>query len=217
MAWTLETDLLDAAGSTVLRDALCRLGLIDHSCVAYSLRDEWKWERGGSETYLYPFDVIADGEQTRCLLKACVTVGKMDGVDRYLDEWLFRRQTIARRGVSVPYLYGRVRGSTIEEFVPYTFKEAITVGVGNRQATLAAALGRTAGHLAKCGFVTLDLRRLRSRGFDAVVVDFGEDLGPPGVTTSDNASALDAALELLDDCGTDPSHLKELIEAYESV
>ncbi|MGH3811082.1 MAG: hypothetical protein ACRDUV_01320, partial [Pseudonocardiaceae bacterium] len=67
-------------------------------------------------------------------------------------------------------------------------------------------------------FVPLSADDWRSRGDDVVLVDFGQDLGPPGVGHGSEAGLLSEVLDNVDRAGIDlsPTELVLVSSSYES-
>ena len=195
MGWTLESELCGAARASSVSEALAALGLLSNRNEQYELVTDGTWTRGGAETYLYSFAVTSDSGAYAVVLKACVAIGSLDGVERILSDWLHRRQALARFGIATPYLYFRHNGSIAEERIEMTVKEAIGRRDRSGQMEIIRQVGRLAAVLGWLGFPVLSLHDLRSRGDDVVLIEFGEDLGPQGMVSRDSTSALDVALE----------------------
>lgn len=68
------------------------------------------------------------------------------------------------------------------------------------------------------GFVPLSAHDWRSRGDDVVLIDFGQDLGPPGVGKGSEAGLLSEVLDSVDHAGIDlsPTELMLVSATYES-
>lgn len=117
------------------------------------------------------------------MAKACV---KMCAKET-MDDWVARRSVIEEAGVSVPKLYSVQVATLIEEFIPYSFKEAHSLADRSEQENLAEQFKCTFSTLLDLGFNPISLHDIRSRGDDAVIIDFGFDLGSP----SENARPVD--------------------------
>lgn len=177
--WTLERELIGATGASDLGSALARLGLIPRAGSPYELKVIRDWYPSGSETYVLEANITVKDVKQGIVLKACVAMGDLTGVDGILSSWLFKRQILARSGVSVPYLYCRYKGSVLEERIPLLLRDAFSNSDQSVAERLSHELGRTIAATAASGFARLGLSDLRSRGSDVVVVDFGTDLGQP--------------------------------------
>lgn len=180
-SWTLEKELCKVARCTNVGHALYTLGLLSTPSSKFKLISS-KWERGGAETYLDRFQfLIRDQIPVDILIKACVTFTPGADLDSILDEWVDRRRLLSENGVKTPRLYGSGYGVLIEEFVPYELRTVLTSG-GEKPAKVLDELARYAATLSRLGFSPVDpFKDLRSHGDDIVVVDFGRDLGPPGI------------------------------------
>lgn len=211
--WTIQSDLLEATGQPTLEEALRYLGL--PSTGAEIVPEAQGWYRAGSETYLYAFRLRSGPRVTRLLLKACVAVGSLSGVDAELDQWLLRRRTLDEHSVSTPGLFYRNRGCILEEFVCYSLSSRISSISGEPRERLLFELGRTSAAIDDLGFAPTSLSDLRSRGHDVVVVDFGEDLGPAYQGSAHAGLALDCAVDLVSKCGASKLDLRALSHGYE--
>ena len=86
---------------------------------------------------------------------------------------------MADRGVKTPVLYAWGQGELLEEDVPWSLLEAIA-RVGEVPESILLGLAKLAGIVASLGFLPVELfDDLRGHGDDVVMVDFGQDLGPP--------------------------------------
>lgn len=156
------------------------------------------WYRGGAETYIMDFTVGQAGEIRRFLLKACVALGDFSGTAGIVEQWLGRREVLSANRVAVSQVHGVHSSTLLEEWIPYGIGEALSAS-GNRKGrtqSLLLQLGYLAGVLTREGFPAISLNDLRSRGRDVVVIDVGEDLGPPGVAGTDHLAILEQALSL---------------------
>ena len=177
------------------RHALMQLGLVRSLAEPVQICELADWHRGGSETYLYEFEVRTDREPVHLVAKACVVSPASGPLSEVFAEWLRRRRLLSEHGVEVPKLYTAHAATIVEEYIRFSFIEALALG---ERAQLLTQLGRTVGVLTNLGFPVLGLHDVRSRGEDVVWVDFGEDLGPAGVVTIATASVLDDALQFLE-------------------
>lgn len=182
MIWSLEGELCKLASTEALDDALVKLGLLN------SVEDQFKldagnssWRRVGAETYVFEFDVAKADSSHRYVIKACVAYGH-PSVEGILHSWIERRQLLESNGVSTPRLYGWGHGILLEEFIPY---ELPIILAQKPVQSILQCLATTYGVVARLGFVPIELfAGLRSRGTDVVIIDFGEDLGPAGMTNT---------------------------------
>lgn len=197
MTWTLESEICAAAGGGPLDRALVALGVCDEECRGCTIETEREWHRAGAETYALVAAIThSAGERTRLYLKACVALGDLSGVSRIVDEWIDRRAVVSAHGVSVPRLYAIHSGTLIEEYLPYMVLDLLHHRP--RLSALLESLGSTAGVLTRLGFPAFAVNDWMSRGEDVVIVDFGQDLGPPGMTVRSHAAVLEELLRAVE-------------------
>jgi hypothetical protein len=134
------------------------------------------WYQGGSETYVTDFLLKREGESPQHLIaKACIKMGA-----RYaMAEWFKRRERLTENGITFPVVHAIDEpGATwVEEFIPYTYKEAYDTGDDQHRSELKRRFVETFLRMEGVGFAPKGLHDLRSHGEDVVVVDVGEDLG----------------------------------------
>jgi hypothetical protein len=214
--WRASEEFADVTGMTGLQDSLVNLGLCDASHRSCELHENGSWYRGGSETYLQRLTIRHhDQSITRLLLKACVAVSlEMNGTAPIMERWIRRRKVLAAHGVATPTLHFAHRSTLCEEWIPHTIGAALN---GGHRAALLRDLGRTTGVLTGLGFPSVRIDDLRSRGDDAVVVDFGWDLGEPGQVSPYNTGTLDQVLRTLEslDPPVRPLEIQILSEGFE--
>jgi hypothetical protein len=182
-SWTLEDELCKIARVPNIGQALYALGFLSSPKAPFHIdRVDNEWVRGGAETYFYRFSVAeGDGIPKEALIKACVAFAPGNTLEKILQSWIERRELIAANGVIVPKLYGWGHGVVIEEFLPYDVHEILSRSVKPSRRILNQ-LVIYAASLSKLGFAPVGpFNDLRSHGDDVVAVDFGQDLGPPGV------------------------------------
>ena len=182
-------------------EKLARLGVIACSKDLRAIRAVRDWYRSGAETYSYVFDVSsrvrgADVTQ-RCWLKACVALGS-GGVGSIASQWLQRRALLEQFPGSTPRLFAAYKATVLEEDIRLSLTDAYRAGTSRTRVALLRSAGVLVGRLACWGFPVLDLSDLRSRGADAVVVDFGSDLGPPGLASRDQVEVLAQVLSVFE-------------------
>jgi len=144
------------------------------------------WYRGGSETYVTDFLLGNDLEQKHLIAKACIKIGSREA----MREWLTRRDVLQENGVNLPELIAVDGATIVEEYIPQGFAEAYCGSDLDQKADLKLAFVDTYKRIVGAGFSPASLHDIRSRGADAVVIDFGEDLGPPSPITSSNLSVV---------------------------
>lgn len=183
--WSLAAELQKIADTDETTDALVALGLLSQPQAAYQLRSDAEWTRGGAETYLYRFQVVEEGGPTRdVVIKACVAYSPATPLESILDRWLVRRGLLQKNGVATPHLYAWGHGVILEEYLPHPLAEVLSAPQSTRE-TLLTGIAHYAAVLSKLGFAAVaPFADLRSRGEDVVAIDFGQDLGDPGVKDS---------------------------------
>jgi len=215
--WSLERELCKLAEETDVRSALVRLGLIQAEAGAYQFNEIYPWARSGSETYSYVFGVKQPDTPDRVFrIKACVAFSHANNLDEILGSWLRRRELIAAQGASTPKLYGFGSGVLLEEEIPLDMPTALA---GRMKSPVLSGLVRTAAVLTRLRFSPVSaFSDVRSRGDDAVFVDFGSDLGEPGVASDPSELIFKQLVDQLQRWGgelstTEQHHLREAFEA----
>lgn len=134
------------------------------------------WHQAGAETYCTDFIVrLEDGNNKHLIAKACIKFAPGET----MKEWLGRRTIVQKAGLSVPELVCVDGATIVEEFIPLSFKEAYMHSSANKQQIMKNNFINTYKTLVEIGFSPLSLHDVRSHGDDVVVIDFGNDLGPP--------------------------------------
>lgn len=194
--WTLTGELCRITGTTCEAEALHALTIIPSPLTSYVLRSDSTWRRGGDETFIFRFWVSTKINQERgYIVKACVSLDIVRGIGSIINEWLQRRKILNSQGVSVPLLFYAGQGMIIEEMVPWKLRDYMADNRDEVLALLGPLVDYTAC-LSSLRFAPVDgFQDLMTHGSDVVVVDFGQDLGPPGVTRSFNLELFDAFLE----------------------
>lgn len=200
MSWSLEGELVAMAESAGTAEALKSLGVCEPTCGECRIATERDWQRAGAETYALLARVThVDQERAEIIyLKACVALGDLGGVSKIVAEWCSRRAALADVGISVPRLYGTYSGTIWEEYIPYALTDLLSQSGSAQRERLVSELGRTIGLLTGLGFPVLEISDWRSRGLDVVVVDYGEDLGPPRMVSPHHGTVLADWLALLE-------------------
>ncbi|MGH4012514.1 MAG: hypothetical protein ACRDSL_00955 [Pseudonocardiaceae bacterium] len=212
--WTLEGELATLTGTDGIASALATLGIAepDEQVVLDTVQD---WYRSGAETYSLRFSASNGSRLSEFVLKACVAYGGQPLKDIFAS-WLSRRRLLDSLGVSTPRLYAAGAAVLVEEYVPLGLIDALTSGE-YREAILRS-IGRTVGTVVSAGFVPLSAHDWRSRGNDVVLIDFGQDLGPPGVGRGSEGGLLSEILDNVDRAGVglSPTELAIVSASYES-
>lgn len=182
-SWSLEKELCNATRCSKLCEALYVLGLLSNRESRFQIIGG-EWIRGGAETFLNKFELSSqEKSDLTCIIKACATFTPGVDVESVLATWMQRRRILAESGIKTPRLYSSGSGIVIEEFIPYELS-TILKSVPKIQYELLADLVTYAATLNRLGFNPVDpFKDLRSHGTDFVVVDFGADLGPPGIVS----------------------------------
>lgn len=179
--WSLEKELCKLAGVEDFYDALRTLHIITEKCWPLNVVKSDSWERGSAETYIYKFWIQESEKQlTGYVIKACVAFSPASSLEAILNEWVERRRLVEANGVDTPRLYTYGHGVILEELIPHELKSRVIEA--SDPTVLLKQVAVVVGTLLKLGFNSINvLDDLRTRGTDVVMIDFGEDLGPPNV------------------------------------
>jgi hypothetical protein len=217
--WSLEEELQKLAGAASMSSALKLLGLLTGGCEEFTcVNPPEGWYRSGAETYIYRFRIRTGGIETPLVLKACVAFSPGRSLENLLTGWIERRKLVCSRGVRAPVLYAWGQGVLLEEYIPFTIQDLLT-GEAEPSNSLLIGLAELAGVVASLGFVPIRLfDDLRSHGDDVVMVDFGEDLGPPEMAKDNRSHIFDMLMVRLHDWGVSlsPSQSHQLRMVFES-
>jgi hypothetical protein len=182
--WTLESELCSLADTAGVGEALCRLGILQRPASEPRIEELHGWRRGGAETFIYRFRVAERDAVHVVMLKAIVAFSTARSLQELGEEWLARRHLLQEEGVRTPRLYYMGRALVVEEFIP----EGLWQHLGHRQSRnphLEDQVVHYAAALQKHGFCPLSpFHGLRTDGNSVFAVDFGQDLGPPGLSAS---------------------------------
>jgi hypothetical protein len=181
--WSLEEELCQLARAPDLAVAFAKLGFAVDGQKLPRIRTVMDWHRSGAETYSYIFAILPSSNiERRYRLKACVSFGSNTTVEGILQLWILRRSVLAAEGVTVPKLIASGSGVILEEEIPLHVSKALQ---SVSSETVLAQLLNIAAAIARLRFLPVDgLADVRSRGNDAVYVDFGSDLGAPNRVSS---------------------------------
>jgi hypothetical protein len=210
MDWNIEDELKKLSGATSVKDALTKWGFISPNggeCDLVSSPEGWY--RSGAETYLFRFRIRnADGE-IPLILKACIVFAPGRSIDSVLKSWIERRVLLSNHGVITPKLYAWGNGVLLEEEIPLDLVTALKLP-GSSLEQLLISLSAVGGVVAALRFSPIGLfSDLRSHGDDVVVVDFGQDLGPPSNTRSDPSQLLE---DLWNFCSKNDLQISEFLK-----
>jgi len=202
----IEKELLTLSGGHTIGEAALILGLLSKGQKFKAIEAPASWVRGGSETYIYPFSVVSiDGSSSPFILKAVTVFSIARSIDDILNEWVSRRKLLESTGIHVPRLLLAREGIILEEFIPYALK-AFLKEQGEID-DLVAQVFRYAGILARLGFQPIGaFHDLHTDGKNVIPVDFGEDLGPAGVSNRKTMKLYADAIDWLRKCNL---HIKE--------
>jgi hypothetical protein len=186
---SIETDITELAGCETVRQSLLKMGILTDPSEQFVVTKAADWSRTGAETFSCVVEIDC-AVPKRLMLKACVALSFATSIDDTIEEWIKRRFILEAESVGTPKLFGYGKGMILEEYIPYSLEERLSLGV--EPDLLATQLGHFAGILLSLGFRPIQpFADLRSRGSDLVVVDFGEDLGPQiAGTTVDDADCM---------------------------
>jgi hypothetical protein len=195
--WTLERELCKLTRAQTEREALFELKLLPGISTEYQVRTDVDWVRGGEETYIYRFWISKEGQESGYIIKACVTLDLERGIEGTISEWLSRRNLLMSKDISVPHLVYSGQGLIIEELIQWPLWDRMRSSPSTIAQILPLLVDYTAT-LSRLGFAPIDgFTDLRTRGSDVVVVDFGEDMGPPHMTEGPNLNLLQSLEETL--------------------
>ncbi len=139
------------------------------------------WRRGGAETYLYRFKVIDATQEHDVLLKAVTAFSTTRTLSELAEEWACRRRLLAAGGVCTPKCYFSGRALLVEQYVEEKLAHWLHRQPAN-SLELTDQVFALAGVMERLGFAPFSaFNRLRTDGESVYIVDFGQDLGPPGV------------------------------------
>ena len=104
-------------------------------------------------------------------------------IDGILQEWIERRNILSDNGISTPDLITYGNGIIIEELIPFTLRQVLQDADNRSFKQILIGLTMVARTLSHLGFQPIDaFKDIHSRNKDVVMIDFGEDLGPYGLS-----------------------------------
>jgi hypothetical protein len=200
--WTLEKELCGLSGAATAPEALLHLGLIDALLPTPGLEEVHGWMRGGAETFIYRFRVLQSDLVHDVLLKAVVGFSTAKSLTEQGDEWVERRRLLEREGIRTPRLYHAGRAIVVEEFIPERLSQFLRSRPRDT-AHLFDQVIRYAATLERHGFCPISpFHGLRTDGVDVFAVDFGQDLGPPGIKSKGERRLLREAIKWLSEASS---------------
>jgi hypothetical protein len=195
--WTLEKELCGLVGAASVGEALWRLGVIAAPSPEPLMEEVHGWQRGGGETFIYRFRVVQDDDAHDVLLKAVVAFSLAKSLSELGDEWVQRRRLLEHEGIRTPVLYHAGRALLVEQFIPEKLSSCLRRGPADAPHLFDQVI-RYAATLERHGFCPLaPFHGLRTNGTDVFAVDFGQDLGPPGLTSRRGRRLLREAIRWL--------------------
>ncbi|MEO8421313.1 MAG: hypothetical protein ABI457_08980 [Hyphomicrobium sp.] len=201
VSWTLEKELRGLVKARTTGEALWRLGLSSDPRHSPLLEETHGWQRGGPETYHYRFKVIDQGQEHDVLLKAVTAFSTTCTLRELVDEWVCRRHLLASGGVRTPKFYFSGRGLLVEQYVGQKLAHRLRRRPGNSMKLIDQVFA-LAGVMDRLGFSPVSaFNRLRTDGESVYMVDFGQDLGPPGIKRRREGGLLSEAKHWLTSVG----------------
>lgn len=195
--WNLEKELCGLVKATSVREALWRLGVISEPSPEAVFEEVHDWTRGGAESFIYRFRVVLPGTVHDVLLKAIVAFSTAKSLSEIGDEWVTRRRLLEFEGIRAPTLYYAGRALLVEQFIPEKLSDFLQRGP-TETTRLFDQVIQFAATLEKRGFCPISVfHDLRTDGVDVFVVDFGQDLGPPALTSRRDGRLLREAFRWL--------------------
>jgi hypothetical protein len=215
--WTLEQELCSLTGTSAVGEALARLGIVGEATPEPRLEEVQGWMRSGGETYIYRFRVITVDGVHELLLKAIVAFSLTCSLSEIGNEWVRRRRLLEQAGIRPPALYHAGRALLLEKYVPEKLSTFLNSGPAEARL-LSDQVIRYAAVLEKHGFRPLSpFHSLRTDGANVFAVDFGQDLGPPGLASKPGRRLLREAINWLRSAGKqsiDERHAAALYTLY---
>lgn len=199
--WSLESEICKLAHVENFESALCNLGILSTRDESFIIRRDDEWIRGGAETYIYRFWIKREEQaEIGYILKACVAFTPGYSLEKTLQDWLARRKLVAEAGISTPTLITVGNGTIVEELVPYTLLTVLKdQSSPAKRKKILRDLAIWVGTLSRLRFAHVDpFSDLHSHGDDVVVIDYGQDLGPPDVVEQPRLSYYEDLIKQLD-------------------
>jgi len=198
--WTLEKELCDIAKTRSAGEALRRLGIVGVDSPEADLEEVEAWICAG-DCYTYRFRVSLPDTTHEVVLKAVVAFSIARSLTEMAEEWVRRRRLLEREGVLTSKLYHAGRALFVEQSLPLKLSDHLRSLPAERKRLVDQVI-RFAAVMAKKGFCPLSpFHALKTDGYDVFVTDFGQDIGPPGVTSRCNGQLLREAVRWLERAG----------------
>jgi hypothetical protein len=195
--WTLEKELRDLAKARSAGEALRRLGIVDVDCPGTVIEEVEGWTCAG-DSFTYRFRVISTQATREVVLKAIVAFSITRSLTEITEEWVRRRRLLEHHGVLTSRLYHAGRALLVEQAVPLKLSEHLKRRPSERKRLIDQVV-RFAAVLEKQGFRPISpFHGLRTDGHDVFVTDFGQDMGPAGVSSEGSGHLLLEAVRWLE-------------------
>ena len=173
--WTIEKELIYLAGGSSIETSMVNLGLIGSLSEAFFIDSaNSSWCKLGSETWSYRFKILLEEHSIDLIVKCCAPSFAPIPVSEICDKWFLRRRCLCDSGVTAPCVLVRKGATWIEEYVPFSLEEALRE---NEYDDVIESLAYTLSILYTSGYQPISLHDIRSTGHNAVLIDFGWDLG----------------------------------------
>jgi len=165
----VDTELVKLFGTASTAEAVAKMLGSGAPQQPFEIIQPDKWERAGGESYILPFKISEERQETSVLFKAIIS----SNADVHVE----RRKLLDSRGVKTPHLYGHDKGVVLEDFLPHSLEESYEK-FGD---SILPQLAHAHGAIAACGFQPVKNGLLRDFRADnngqMYMIDFGADLG----------------------------------------
>lgn len=174
------------AAAESIAEACLNLRLPEEGRALSELRLHLDWHRSGSESFSFVFDVFSGDASQRCIIKAYTPYYSGDDLTAGFDRLLARRKLIQEAGGRVPRLYAAHRCTVLERFIRFDLDVAMRVLDRPARERIRTDVLAIASALDALRFKPINgwLKGLRADDSGAFIIDFGSDLGGPGVGDS---------------------------------
>jgi hypothetical protein len=195
-SWSLEKELCGLVKARSVREALLRLHLIEKLDPDPLLQETQGWTQEHPEAFVYRFRVVLPRTAHEVVLKAIVAFSMAKSLVELAEEWIGRRRLLEMEGVLTSKLYYAKRAVLVEQSVADKLSDHLRRSPTERLFDQVIVF---AGILEKHGFCSISpFHGLKTDGCDVFVTDFGQELGPPGVTSRRNGRLLREAVQWLE-------------------